>query len=479
MLTRVSDREVLGKVFTDWIQRDKGLKWGAIRIGRTCAGSMASLRKMNLLKSWRVKNTVVCVFATTPGDFPSTADRRQTQARVVNARRQLEESKWGVSIYPESIDDRKTTIQPGQDHGIVFTIVSSSDEDDVVVLSKDIEIRGANAQYFKLANPLKQDLKLNPYDRYDIKICFHSRHKGLARAMVVFSFTKEGQSKVSAMARYIKLRSGDQDMHARLQPTKPYTKRKGRLSRMPRVRGKVVPPPKGPEGLTYTLSSKLPPHKIPRDLQDILETGELDPLLAGLKSGDFIESYGEFWQHLLWASEQQAKRDMTLFDIENARLSREGKYYRLRVPGLAEGRPSVLRGDTVFLTFEGKRYLSRVQTVREVEILIAIDKSFGKVFRTDLDTVYVRFSFSRMTFRTSHTGCLMAPNTMGKQMLFPSNDTHSNPKLPPRDVPVDIKWANRDLNEEQKNAVQNILRGSARPLPYIIFGPPGTGKYDS
>ena len=34
----------------------------------------------------------------------------------------------------------------------------------------------------------------------------------------------------------------------------------------------------------------------------------------------------------------------------------------------------------------------------------------------------------------------------------------------------------RDLNSEQQQAVQKIVSGSSRPAPYLVFGPPGTGK---
>ena len=34
----------------------------------------------------------------------------------------------------------------------------------------------------------------------------------------------------------------------------------------------------------------------------------------------------------------------------------------------------------------------------------------------------------------------------------------------------------RNLNSEQQQAVQKIVSGSSRPAPYLVFGPPGTGK---
>jgi helicase MOV-10 len=39
-----------------------------------------------------------------------------------------------------------------------------------------------------------------------------------------------------------------------------------------------------------------------------------------------------------------------------------------------------------------------------------------------------------------------------------------------------MSFADSNLNEQQQSAVRSILSGRGHTAPYIIFGPPGTGK---
>jgi hypothetical protein len=147
------------------------------------------------------------------------------------------------------------------------------------------------------------------------------------------------------------------------------------------------------------------------------------------------------------------------------------------VPGLAEGRPSVLRGDLVTVTWKGSLYKGRVVQTRLLEVLMELHPSFHRKFSDSLDTVDVRFTFSRTTFRTCHEGSAKALEHMGEHMLAPKHEHEIVPS--PRSVPRALRWANSSLNDEQRATVFHILKGQCRPVPYIVFGPPGTVRLNS
>ena len=188
--------------------------------------------------------------------------------------------------------------------------------------------------------------------------------------------------------------------------------------------------------------------------------------------------YGDYWENLLWASEHQTQKDIQMYDMENVQLRREGRNFLFTVPGLAEGRPSVLRGDLVNISFGSCLYKGRVLTVRQLEVVLDMHTKFANNYNPGVDRVSVRFTFSRMTYRTSHMACgQLAEEQMGHLMLVPTREHIVEVMGRASNTPVQLApWANRGLNPEQQAAVQRIVNASLKPLPYIIFGPPGTGS---
>ena len=61
-------------------------------------------------------------------------------------------------------------------------------------------------------------------------------------------------------------------------------------------------------------------------------------------------------------------------------------------------------------------------------------------------------------------------NLIGPGVLFPGQPSY----LPP--VAAPNSWFNSNINALQRAAVLRILGGQCRPAPYVVFGPPGTGK---
>merc|ERR1719318_232311 len=83
----------------------------------------------------------------------------------------------------------------------------------------------------------------------------------------------------------------------------------------------------------------------------------------------------------------------------------------------------------------------------------------------------VRFSIGRFPLRNMHRALVLSSNSQIEARLFPSSVSVDQDDL-------ELKCFNRKIedNPEQLTAVKNIVRGTSGAAPYIVFGPPGTGK---
>lgn len=189
----------------------------------------------------------------------------------------------------------------------------------------------------------------------------------------------------------------------------------------------------------------------------------------------------DWFKVLLWMEEMQMDIDITYYDMRGAKLNKvlPQQYSRvdcveLKVPGLAEKRPSVLKGDNVYITVEGslsRGYIGCVHQVNEKSLYIAFSSEFMSDF-IDGTKVDVAFSFSRYSLRVCHRALHLAEEFGMMHFVFPK------PSRLLVDPVQEILLFNRNLeeNHEQFEAVRNIISGTSKPAPYIVFGPPGTGK---
>lgn len=165
------------------------------------------------------------------------------------------------------------------------------------------------------------------------------------------------------------------------------------------------------------------------------------------------------YQHaVLFAEELQMKYDIALYDLEvTTRLTYQGGLHEIFVPGLAEKRPSVLRGDKVLLTCQGGRFTGYVHHV----LLDKIKVSFHQKFQNK-PPFTVHFDFNRTPLRVMHR----AVDELAASLMVNTPISRSQPEADPR------------LNEEQRKFLTTALRatgGEGQP-PLFLWGPPGTGK---
>ncbi|XP_054154212.1 putative helicase MOV-10 [Oppia nitens] len=228
---------------------------------------------------------------------------------------------------------------------------------------------------------------------------------------------------------------------------------------------------------------KLERYGIPESVWRAIENNwAIESVFPEVKEKLMPENYRKKFHALMFLEEAENQLMLQKFDMRNVQFKRNGRFVSLTVPGLAEGRPSLIMGDRLFcfeeeeqqvISKETKRiaFEGYIHDLKKNEILIRFNEDFHKNFNGG--DYKIAFQASRTTYRRCHHAIDLSPHILD-QVLFPNKVVL---KQAFKNIPYDsINWFNKSLNTQQKLSVIGALRGQSRPSPYIIFGPPGTGK---
>ncbi|KAA0718491.1 RNA helicase [Triplophysa tibetana] len=311
-----------------------------------------------------------------------------------------------------------------------------------------------------------------------------------------------------------------------LKPSAPYCPVTTQLRQEPAQVLTVSAPPAPLRLAKRHLPNFLGNYAVPQALRDCVEAQRdvliVQPALAEPLS---LLTRSRF-SALLWLEELQAEKELRELSITGAILRKGAVYLHLEVPGLAEGRPSLFIGDKVLLKKPCSggiivEYISYVTEINDEDASLRVNADFHKSYLGEpLD---VEFTYNRLTMRRCHCA-LEQTKHFGDNILFPSvltlqppqwsgewavqdkgadlplerkdpsseevqgscslttdmvsvaTQTKTDLTMTAKHIPNPGEFFNRQLNSAQQEAVKQILRGDCRPIPYILFGPPGTGK---
>ncbi|KAJ0023976.1 hypothetical protein NQD34_003875 [Periophthalmus magnuspinnatus] len=336
-------------------------------------------------------------------------------------------------------------------------------------------------------------LFLCPGEVYEVKVLYRLSHYGYFPATLYFEFCPElPGSAPFCIVREIEA-AAKTPLAVELGPVAPYKPFQA-VNYKP-VDTVIVDgvPPESTVTHPGTITVKLGDYKYPLYIKDLalrrLEDSEyfsaamrqkLEAVKNLLGCPLKMKNYDHRFHLLLYLEEIQMEVDIRKYDMRNEPMildKSNKKLLVLKVPGVAENRPSVLRGDCLRVSksedtaspitlFNG--YVHRVELER---VKLGFSRRLLQTFINNMK-FNVEFTINRFPIKMQHRAVELAVKNKLGDVLFPTKASLSTVPVPK------LSMFNRQLenNPEQYAAVQRIVAGSSKPAPHLVFGPPGTGK---
>ncbi|XP_074044556.1 helicase MOV-10 isoform X2 [Macrotis lagotis] len=433
---------------------------------------------------------------------PPGAKKTKSQlAKIFQDRTEYSRGKHGVDVEAEGVKsgrDGQLVIHLNLDQKVILTLRLQNGGNYPVNLLRIIPLCRVSQFTFKSEIQGDVPITLHPGDFHELHVHCQTDYVGYYPATVLWELQGPLGSRIEVptifhIARFLAVVARS-PLAELLKPTAPY--RRSRLTPHPALTSRVEDGERPDRGQGYDLEMTLglQKYQCPSNLKQLLPQllksntfshhNDVAKIQSRLETTLSWRNYEEKFRLLLHLEEMQMEQDIRHYDLESVPMiwdpkDRHPPLLTLEVPGVAENRPSVLRGDHLFaiptsdqgqdvITYKG--YVHRVELDR-----VKLSFSPGLLDRfVNGMTFKVTFTFNRQPLRVQHRALGLAKTHMLEPLLFPSYPSVV-PLLPPK-FQLSLYDRNLESNPEQLQAVRHIVMGTSRPTPYIIFGPPGTGK---
>ncbi|THV07178.1 P-loop containing nucleoside triphosphate hydrolase protein [Dendrothele bispora CBS 962.96] len=416
--------------------------------------------------------------------YKDHVESHETKQRLAVAREEAERDKFGIKVEgKEGVDFG--VVEEGEEPMIRLEITRECEHPPPpLVLSKCRMLSSTRKDSYgeRFSAALIGSQWVNPGRPRVLVVTFHPSYAGRYEDVIELVFWDRKLRQRFVIHRRVSAIVGDKEDHDLLKPKSPYVRRRRRTPLQ--IDGPVKKSLRPTAWTKTEWKTRLDKYDVPTQVTDVLykrgihSRREALERVKGLIPSYFtVSSYGKRFQLMLYLEEEQMKQDLDAYAMEDAQLKSKYPSYELEVEGLSEGRPSVLVGDFILVrhthSTEKTWYQGRVHRVDETKVRLR----FGDEFSTYKGTSFnVRFVLNRLPLRRMHDAVTNKYDPM--RFLFPGPEHVSNMRRVTRRQMDDIVPINRLVGSdpEQLETVAAIVNMPSGSPPFVVFGPPGTGK---
>ncbi|KAH0618935.1 hypothetical protein JD844_018496, partial [Phrynosoma platyrhinos] len=416
------------------------------------------------------------------GGPPPRRSRAKKRAEFVS-------NKNGIDIVSTcDVGNGKISFHVTPHQAAIIRITVKNNGTNEVTLCKYRKITKRHEFTFEASVPTP--VRIPPGETHEILVRCLTQDYGFFPVTLMFEFMSE-QNEPFIIGRFMSAVANSK-LAEQLGPRATYQPYQAKLHRPQIVTVVDGVPPNDFLEYELKLTQQLKLYKYPSVLKDLvmfLTTGyasnddtryRVAQLKSNLKAPLQFDNYCDKFRLLLHLEEIQMEVDIHVYDMENVPMVADRNLLVLEAPGVAENRPSVLRGDHLFVTLAEEPQQQPVVQYKGYVHGVELDRvklGFSEKLRSNFINKMkfnVSFTFNRLPLRIQHRAAELAQKKQLQHLLFPSLSYGQS--LLSANQHLNLYNPNLEKNDEQKKAVYQVVSGISRPAPYLIFGPPGTGK---